>query len=298
MARRRRPAVTHGIAVVDKPAGVTSHDVVGMLRKRFDERQVGHGGTLDPDATGVLVVAVGMATKLLRFVESTRKAYVGEVVLGIETNTLDAAGEVTATHEMSGVTVEQARRAVAEHLVGDIEQIPPMVSALKVDGRRLHELAREGIEVERAPRRVTIHGFDVQPTEQAGVLRIAVECSPGTYVRTLAADVGRLLGGGAHLRALRRTRVGAFTLQDAAPPDECQLLPVATAVSALDRIDVADSVAAMVTNGRVLDAWPGTGPWALFRSDGTLIAVYERFRDSQAKPAVVLPVPGVDSDAT
>ena len=296
MARRRRAAVTHGVAVVDKPAGVTSHDVVGMLRKRFDERQVGHGGTLDPDATGVLVVAVGMATKLLRFVESTRKVYVGEVVLGVETNTLDAGGQTTATHDMSGVTVDQARRAVADHLVGNIEQVPPMVSALKVDGRRLHELAREGIEVERAPRPVTIHHFDVQPTDEAGVLRIAVECSPGTYVRTLAADLGQLLGGGAHLRALRRTRVGDFTLEEAAPPEECRLLPVATAVSALDRIEVADSVAALIANGRVLDAWPGTGPWAIYRRDGTLVAVYERFRDSQAKPAVVLPVPPVASD--
>ena len=170
MARRRRPAVTHGVAVVDKPAGVTSHDVVGMLRKRFDERQVGHGGTLDPDATGVLVVAVGMATKLLRFVESTRKVYVGEVVLGVETNTLDAGGQ-------TGVTVDQARRAVADHLVGDIEQVPPMVSALKVDGRRLHELAREGIEVERAPRPVTIHHFDVQPTDEAGVEIVGEEKS-------------------------------------------------------------------------------------------------------------------------
>ena len=124
---RKKPATTHGIAVVDKPAGVTSHDVVGMLRKRFNERQVGHGGTLDPDATGVLVVAVGMATKLLRFVEKTQKGYVGEVVLGTETNTLDASGEVTATHDMSGVTIDDARRVVAEHLMGDIEQIPPMV---------------------------------------------------------------------------------------------------------------------------------------------------------------------------
>ena len=145
MSRRRRPAVTHGIAVVDKPPGVTSHDVVGMLRKRFNERQVGHGGTLDPDATGVLVVAVGKATKLLRFVEATRKEYVGEVVLGIETTTLDAAGDVTATYDMSGVSFEDAQREVADHLIGNIEQIPPMVSAIRVDGRRLHELAREGI---------------------------------------------------------------------------------------------------------------------------------------------------------
>mgnify|MGYP001823856486 FL=1 len=120
MGRRKRPAVTPGIAFVDKPPGVTSHDVVGMLRKRFDERQVGHGGTLDPDATGVLVVAVGKATKLLRFVEATRKGYVGEIVLGTETNTLDAAGEVTATHDMVGLTLDDVKSVVAANLVGDI----------------------------------------------------------------------------------------------------------------------------------------------------------------------------------
>ena len=289
MARRRRPAVTHGVAAVDKPAGVTSHDVVAMLRRRFDERQVGHGGTLDPDATGVLVVAVGKATKLLRFVESTRKEYRGEVVLGVETTTLDAAGEVMATHDMSGVTLDAARRVVAEQLTGDIEQVPPMVSAIRVGGRRLHELAREGIEVERAPRPVTVHRFDVGATDRPDVWSIEVECSPGTYIRSLAADLGRLLGGGAHLRSLRRTRVGSFTVEQAAPPDECVLLPVESAVAALARVEVTDDVAAMVANGRVLPAWPDAGPWAVHHPDGSLLAVYEPFRDGQAKPSVVLP---------
>ena len=285
---RRRPASTHGIAVVDKPAGITSHDVVGMLRKRFGERQVGHGGTLDPDATGVLVVAVGMATKLLRFVEKTRKGYVGEVVLGVETDTLDAAGEVTATHDMGAVTIDDARRAVAEHLTGAIEQIPPMVSAIRIDGKRLHELARAGIEVDRPPRPVTSHSFSVDPTDDHGVLRITVACSAGTYIRTLAADLGHLLGGGAHLRNLRRTRVGAFTLADAAPPEECELLGVDAAVRDLARIDVDDELAARVANGRVLPTWDGDGPWALYNGAGVLIAVYESFR-GDAKPAVVLP---------
>lgn len=285
---RKRPANTHGVCVVDKPAGVTSHDVVGMLRKRFGERQVGHAGTLDPDATGVLVVGVGMATKLLRFVEKTSKHYTGEVVLGTETSTLDAAGEVTATFDMTGVTVDDARRVVAHHLVGPIEQIPPMVSAIKIDGRRLHELAREGIEVERAPRPVTIHAFTVEPGAEPGVLVIDVVCSAGTYVRTLAADLGRLLGGGAHLRNLRRTAVGELTLADAGPPATCDLLPVATAVRTLDRVDVDPATAALVANGRVLPAFDGAGPWALFR-DSTVIAVYERFHDRDAKPSVVLP---------
>jgi len=285
---RRRPATTHGIAVVDKPAGVTSHDVVGMLRRRFGERQVGHGGTLDPDATGVLVVAVGKATRLLRFVEKTRKGYVGEVVLGAATSTLDSAGDVLETFDMSGVTIEEARRAVAGNLLGDIEQIPPMVSAIRVDGKRLHELAREGVEVERAPRPVTIHRFDVVGWAEPGVLRIDVECSPGTYIRTLADDLGKLLGGAAHLRHLRRTHVGAFTLDEAAPPDECDLLPVATAVRDLTQVVVDEATAALVANGRVLDAWQGDGPWAVSSPTGDLLAVYEPFR-GQAKPAVVLP---------
>jgi tRNA pseudouridine55 synthase len=286
---RRKPATTHGVAVVDKPAGVTSHDVVGMLRGRFNERRVGHAGTLDPDATGVLVVAVGKATRLLRFVEKTRKGYVGEVVLGSQTSTLDSAGDVIATYDMSQVTVDDARRVVADHLVGDIEQIPPMVSAIRVDGKRLHELAREGVEVERQPRPVTIHRFDVVDWAEPGVLRIDVECSPGTYVRTLADDLGRLLGGGAHLRNLRRTHVGEFTIDEAAPPDDCELLPVATAVRTLAPVEVDTATAALVANGRVLPAWAGDGPWAVFDAAGTLLAVYEPFRGGEAKPAVVLP---------
>ncbi len=276
------------MCVVDKPAGVTSHDVVGMLRRRFGERQVGHAGTLDPDATGVLVVAVGMATKLLRFVEKTTKRYTGEVVLGTATSTLDASGDVVASFDMSAVTLDDARRVVAEHLVGRIEQVPPMVSAIKIDGRRLHELAREGIEVERAPRPVTVESFTVDAGPEPGVLAIDVTCSAGTYIRTLADDLGRLLGGGAHLRNLRRTAVGEFTLAEAGPPDECVLLPVAMAVRALPRVDVDDATAALVANGRVLDVFAGDGPWALFRADGVLIAVYEPFRDRLAKPSVVL----------
>jgi tRNA pseudouridine55 synthase len=289
---RRRPATTHGVCVVDKPAGVTSHDVVGMLRRRFQERQVGHGGTLDPDATGVLVVAVGMATRLLRFVEATTKRYAGEIVLGTATSTLDSSGDVTGTWDMTGVTVDDARLVVAGHLLGDIEQVPPMVSALKVDGVRLHELARQGIEVERAARPVHISRFDVAPGTEPGVLVIDVECSPGTYIRTLADDLGRLLGGGAHLRNLRRVAVGAMTIDRAAPPDTAELLPVDAAVAGLPRVDVGKPVAALIAQGRVLDAnehgFTGDGPWAVYGPD-VLLAVYEPFREGTVKPAVVLP---------
>lgn len=274
--------------VVDKPAGVTSHDVVGMLRRRFHERQVGHGGTLDPDATGVLVVAVGSATRLLRYVEATTKRYTGRIVLGTATSTLDAAGEVTGEWDMSSVTPDDARRVVAEHLVGDIAQVPPMVSALKVGGVRLHELARQGIEVERPPRPVRIERFDV-----ADDWTFEVDCSPGTYVRTLVDDLGRLLGGGAHLDGLRRTAVGRFTLDLAAPPDTAELLPADTAVADLARVDVPADVEALVDTGRVLPGrshgFVGDGPWAVYGANG-LRAVYERFDrgDGLVKPAVVL----------
>src|SRR5690606_31468651 len=158
----------------------------------------------------------------------------------------------------------------------------------KVGGRRLHELAREGIEVERAPRRVTVHRFTVDEGPEPGVLAIEVECSPGTYVRTLAADLGRLLGGGAHLRNLRRTAVGDLTIDEAGPPDACDLLPVDVAVRGLTRVDVDAATAALVANGRVLPRFDGDGPWALF-ADGRLIAVYEPFRSAESKPSVVLP---------
>ena len=289
MAKRRGEATTHGVCVVDKPPGVTSHDVVGMLRRRFQERQVGHAGTLDPDATGVLVVAVGMATRLLRFVEKTDKRYTGEVVLGVDTSTLDAAGEVTGTYDMTAVTVDDARRVAAARLTGAITQVPPMVSAIKIGGRRLHELARAGIEIEREPRPVTIHSFEVDAGPEPGVLAIEVVCSAGTYVRTLAADLGRLLGGGAHLRNLRRTAVGEFTIDAAAPPDSCTLLPVDTAVRSLAHVVVDTDVAAKVANGRVLGRFDGSGPWALFDGEGRLLSVYEAYRETEAKPSVVLP---------
>jgi tRNA pseudouridine55 synthase len=286
---RRRPPTVHGLAVVDKPAGVTSHDVVAMLRRRLGERRVGHAGTLDPGATGVLVVGVGSVTRLMRFVGDGHKRYTGEVVLGAETDTLDADGTVVATHEMAGVTVDDARQAVAAHLVGDIQQVPPMVSALHVDGRRLHELARAGIEVERAPRPVRVERFDVAATTDPMVLAIDVTCSGGTYIRSLAADLGHLLGGGAHLRNLRRTAVGPFTIDEAAAPDVVELLPPLAALRGVPIVDVDESTAALVANGRVLPAPDaGPGPWALVTDGDCLLAVYEPFRAGQAKPAVVL----------
>ena len=287
MARRRPPTV-HGLAIVDKPAGVTSHDVVDQLRRRLGERRVGHAGTLDPDATGVLLVGVGSATRLLRFLSGLDKVYTGEVVLGTETSTLDAAGEVVARHDMSAVTLDDARAAIAAHLTGPIMQVPPMVSALKVGGKRLHELARQGVEVEREPRPVTVRRFNADATADPGVIAIEVEVSSGTYVRSLAADLGHLLGGGAHLRALRRRSVGAFDEAEAAPPDTCELLAVVEVMRGYPAVVVDAETEALVRNGRVLDAFDGDGPWSVLGADGDLLAVYEPFRDGSAKPAVVL----------
>jgi len=286
---RRRPAQVHGLAVIDKPAGITSHDVVGMVRRHLGERRVGHAGTLDPDATGVLLVGVGNVTRLLRFLTALGKTYTADVVLGVETSTLDASGEVTASHDMRGVTIDQARAVAAAHLTGPIMQVPPMVSALKVDGRRLHELAREGIEVERAPRPVTIHELDVDPTDDPLVLRVRVVCSSGTYVRTLAADLGHLLGGGAHLRNLRRTACGSFDERVATSVDQLVLLSPSAAVRDYAHVTVDDATAAMVRNGRVLDSWDGNGPWAVCDPAGELLAMYEAAPGSRAKPAMVIP---------
>jgi tRNA pseudouridine55 synthase len=288
---RRRPASTHGLAVIDKAAGMTSHDVVGLCRRHFGERRVGHAGTLDPDATGILLVGVGNVTRLLRFLTALGKTYTADVVLGIETNTLDASGTVTATHDMSAVGLDQVRDVVRHQLTGPIMQVPPMVSALKVDGRRLHELAREGIEVERAARPVTVHRFDIDATDDPLVYRIDVSCSSGTYVRTLAADLGHLLGGGAHLRDLRRTACGSFDESQASAPEQACLLSPIEAMRDYPAVAVDDDQVVMVRNGRSLPAWDGDGPWAVCNPAGELLAMYERVDERRAKPAVVLPTP-------
>jgi tRNA pseudouridine55 synthase len=279
----------HGLAVIDKPAGWTSHDVVARARKVLGTKKVGHSGTLDPDATGVLLLGVGKVTRLLRFLGTLPKSYECDLVLGLETSTLDAAGEVTASHEMAVTPVQVA--AAAERFVGHIEQVPPMVSAVKVDGRRLHELARQGLEVERTPRQVTVHALEVAPTPDPAVYRLTTTCSSGTYVRTLGADIGAALGGGAHIRDLRRTAIGPFTLERASPlGDEIPLLPPVAAVDHLPRMS---GERRLVATGRKLPAPPGDGPWAVVDGD-ELLAVYER-RGDEAKPAVVLatePEPG------
>jgi tRNA pseudouridine55 synthase len=296
--------VIDGLVVVDKPAGMTSHDVVARCRRIFGQRKVGHSGTLDPDATGVLVVGLGRATRLLQFHTGLSKRYEAEIVLGVATTTLDAAGEVAARWDQRHVTLDDTRRAAAQ-LTGDIWQVPPMVSAVKVGGRRLHQLAREGVEVERAPRPVRVTDFSVdtwRPLDEehgAGpVVGVVVECSSGTYVRVLAADLGAALGGGAHVRRLRRTAVGPWSAAGAVELDALSAADVIAPVDSLPWLDewrVDERRAVEVGNGRVVAreqvAATTGGPWRVIGPGGDLIAVYDQHGSSAAKPVLVLPPP-------
>jgi tRNA pseudouridine55 synthase len=296
VGRRRDRGGPDGLAVVDKAAGWTSHDVVAKARGVLGTGRIGHSGTLDPDATGVLLLGVGKVTRLLRFLGLPSKTYTGVVVLGTATSTLDASGTVTGTWDMSGIDLATVQAAAAE-LTGDIVQVPPMVSAVQVGGRRLHELAREGIEVEREARPVTVHRFEVGAPTGPGRFPIEVECSSGTYVRTLAADLGAALGGGAHLADLRRTAIGPFGLDAAVPVEALTpegLLPASAAVAHLDRVDAPPDLAIDAAHGRVVPVdrlGGGVGPWCLLGPTGELLAVYEVHRSGGAKPAVVLASP-------
>jgi tRNA pseudouridine55 synthase len=300
VGRKTKDSGIDGLLLVDKPAGWTSHDVVAKCRGVFRQKRAGHSGTLDPGATGVLLVGFGHVTKLLPLLMVLRKTYTCEVVLGRETSTLDDSGETTRTYDMTGITLQQVESA-AKQFVGDIMQVPPMVSAIQIDGVRLHELARQGIEVERPARPVSVYRYDVVAEVEPGVFSVVVECSSGTYVRSLAADVGTALGGGAHLRNLRRTHTGSFNADNGVTIDEAlgeaQLFSPAEALRDYPSVAVDDAVAALVSNGRVLpietfttraDEMPGR-PWAVLDSSGALLAVYERHHGDQAKPAVVLP---------
>ena len=290
-----------GLVVVDKPPGMTSHDAVGRCRRIFAQRRVGHAGTLDPDATGVLVVALGRATRLMRFMAGLGKCYTTEIVLGEATSTLDASGDPTATWDMSGVTFDQAE-AAAKALTGQILQVPPMVSALKVGGRRLYELAREGVEVERAARPVTIDRFDVTLTSRGPhgpVLQAHVCCSTGTYIRVLADDLGQLLGGGAHVRNLRRTSVGPWGLDVAVPLEEVDsdaLLEMPDVLPWLEAVHVDAEVERKVRSGRRVSlddlAVTGAGPWRLLGEGGSLLAVYLPGDAEDAVAGVVIEAAG------
>ena len=293
-----------GYVVIDKPAGITSHDVVARARRALDIARIGHAGTLDPGATGVLVLGVGRATRLLRFVSDLPKTYRGEIVFGTTTSTLDDEGEISGQFAMSDLDPDRVLES-ARQFVGTIEQIPPMVSAIKVGGKRLYELARQGIEIERTARTVTITRFDCRPTDDPLVYTFVVECSSGTYVRSLAADLGAVLGGGAHLRGLRREAIGPFSVDGAVVLDELSRADIASSlglVQHLDAVVVANALIEDIAHGKILERRVvevvGEGPWSLASPDGRLLGVYERWTKERIKPAVVLidahgPVPSV-----
>ncbi|MFC9975025.1 tRNA pseudouridine(55) synthase TruB [Spirillospora sp. NPDC127200] len=283
-----------GLVIVDKPAGWTSHDVVGKMRRLAGTRRVGHAGTLDPMATGVLVVGVEKATRLLGHLALTEKGYDGTIRLGQTTNTDDAEGEITATASAARVTDERVAAGIAA-LTGLIQQVPPQVSAIKVNGERAYKMARKGEEVELKARPVTIHGFAVTGIRREGDLvdvDVSVSCSSGTYIRALARDLGAGLGCGGHLTCLRRTRVGPYDLSMARTVDQLaermEVLPIGEAVSAaFPRRDVTEDDARKVRHGgRLPAAGLGPGPVGVFDPDGTLLALVEE-QGKAAKPLAV-----------
>jgi tRNA pseudouridine55 synthase len=281
-----------GLVVVDKPAGVTSHDVVARVRRLAGTRKVGHAGTLDPMATGVLVLGVNRATRLLGHLMLTEKGYAATVRLGVATTTDDAEGEVVATTPTAGVTEDAVLAALAT-FVGDLEQVPTAVSAIKVDGKRAYQRVRDGEHVELKARPVTIHELsveDVRLGDEHVDVDVSLRCSSGTYVRAIARDAGALLGVGGHLTALRRTAVGHFDLATAATLDELSeafaMVPIAEAARAsFPGRDLDDTQAADVRFGRSLDL-ALDGLTAVFAPDGEFLALYEP-RGGTARAAAV-----------
>ncbi|MGI5153373.1 tRNA pseudouridine(55) synthase TruB [Plantactinospora sp. CA-294935] len=290
-----------GLIVVDKPGGMTSHDVVARIRRLARTRRVGHGGTLDPMATGVLVIGVGRATRLLTYVIGAGKSYTATIRLGQSTVTDDAEGEVVGTADAAGVTEEAVRAAVLP-LTGEIDQVPSAVSAIKIDGQRAYKRVRDGEAVELAARRVTVSRFDVRDfrrdtVDGAAVLDVdvAVDCSSGTYIRALARDLGTALGVGGHLTALRRTAVGGFTLSEAATlpeleeraPEVVNLTVEAAARRFFPQRQASADEAKVLSHGGPLDPAGITGPYAVFDPAGGLIAIVSD-RDGRARAEIVL----------
>ena len=266
-----------GLVVVDKPGGMTSHDVVASVRRLAGTRKVGHAGTLDPMATGVLVLAVNRATRLLGHLTLTDKRYDATIRLGAATTTDDAEGKVVESRSTEGLTEDAVRTALGA-FVGEIDQVPSSVSAVKIGGKRAYARVRAGEQVEIPPRRVTIHSLEVTAVDLPDV-RVSVHCSSGTYIRAVARDLGAALGVGGHLTSLRRTAVGPFALDDAHTLDELNeafsMTPLSDAArAAFPALDIDDDQTAYVRVGRALDLVLHETT-ALFAPDGEFLALYE-----------------------
>ena len=278
---RARPPINpeSGILLVDKPQGITSHDVVARARKFVGTRKIGHAGTLDPMATGLLVLGANSATRLLTFVVGLDKEYTATIRLGESSNTDDAEGELTAWP--AAEVADEAIAAGIARLTGPILQRPSSVSAIKVDGKRAYTLAREGQEVVLAPRAVTIATFEVLAIRRGSHVDVdvRVECSSGTYIRALARDLGADLGVGGHLTALRRTRIGPFGVSDALEPGEGMaarmLAPAAVASRLFTRVDLDSDQADDLANGKRIALPSAAGPVAAVAPDGRLVGLVE-----------------------
>ena len=272
----------NGIIIVNKDKGFTSHDVVNVIRKIYSIRKVGHTGTLDPDATGVLPVCIGKATKLADMLTFSDKSYVARVRLGLTTDTQDISGEVLTEGEVN-VSKEMLLEAVAKH-TGEIEQIPPMYSALKVNGQKLCDLARKGVEVERKPRKINIYSAEVSDFDGTEFC-LSVHCSKCTYIRTLCHDIGQLLGCGAVMTELQRTQSSCFSLENAHTLDELKAMSDEELVSSLMPIDsvfenyeamyIDDNVKKRLCNGALCYVRADVGTYRIYDKDGVFLCIAE-----------------------
>ena len=291
--------MTRGFLIVDKPSGISSNQAVAQVRRATGVKKVGHAGTLDPLATGVLVVGIGKVTRLIRFIQDRPKEYFATALFGVSTDTLDADGAVLDRVEMN--VSREDLEAVVPRFVGDIKQVPPMVSALKHEGRRLYSIARAGEEVEREARPVQVYELEILSVGPGPFpeVEFRVVCGKGTYVRSLADDMAAALGGSANLTALRRTRIGSLGIDRSVRADDLgswqdHLLSPSEALADLPVVEVGEETASGVRHGmqflagEILDG-PESGPYRVVGGDGELLAVYTRSGDI-ARPEVVLPV--------
>lgn len=288
-----------GVVLIDKPAGMTSHDVVARVRRIFGIRRVGHAGTLDPEATGLLIVALGNITRLIDLFQAKPKSYLGEVVFGIETDSYDSTGKVVARYDMPPITEELMAR-VEERFRGDILQYPPIVSALKVQGKRLYQYHRDSEDVALKARPVHISSFSYRIIDSM-TIQIGVVCSPGTYIRSIAHDLGVALGGGAHLRNLRRIASGEFKVDNAVSLDDLQpssVLSPSDAFRGIDTIGISGEQLAKARNGMKVEFDSGLGDEVLVfdRTMGDLatwdqvVGLYRRESEQIYKAGVILPL--------
>jgi tRNA pseudouridine55 synthase len=277
-----------GLLLIDKPQGITSHDAVDKVRRALETKKVGHAGTLDPMATGLLLMGVGRATRALRFLSDLPKTYEATMRVGVETTTLDADGEVT--RESPVAASDEELRAAMAALVGETMQVPPAYSAVKVGGRKLYEAARKGETLAAPERPIHVESFDLL-VRRGDEADFRVVCGSGTYVRALAADVGAALGCGAHLTRLRRTRVGPFNVASGLPPDSPgRPLPIERAVAHLPRLVLEPEEAIAAGHGRVLGPAGLEGPYGVYSPDGRLIGIYED-GPTKATPLVIFASP-------